>query len=100
MCAEQLDLGLPYSDALFAAVDLSEEACEELAVSRGADRSAFRSCIAAGATSERLARDEAVFDAVNGDGVPLLFVGRTRLEGQQRTKVLEATISDALLTRP
>lgn len=96
VCGEKMGLGHAYTEALFNASDLSESSCEALAVQRGVDRDAFRRCIAEPDTNARIERDLAEFDAVNGDGVPLLFVGHSRLEGEQDGSGLEAAITKAL----
>ncbi len=97
ICAETLaDDPTPYFHALTTADDLSEQACAELAASHGIDRDRFERCVRDPATDERIERDKATFDAVDGDGVPLLFVGRTRLEGAQSRSALEAAIDDAI----
>jgi protein-disulfide isomerase len=85
-----------YADALFASPDLSPAACEDLAVQHGVDRDALRRCTSAAETDARLARDLAAFDAVGGDGVPLLFIGATRLEGAQPPSTLERAVDEAI----
>jgi predicted DsbA family dithiol-disulfide isomerase len=52
----------------------------------------FRRCISDRATDARIERDTAMYEAVGGDGVPLLFVGRTRLDGMQSRSSLEAAL--------
>lgn len=78
-----------YVHALFEASDLSEAACEELAVERGVDRFRFQRCLADPATDARIERDIAELDALKGDGVPLIYVGARRLEGAQTRQDLE-----------
>jgi predicted DsbA family dithiol-disulfide isomerase len=85
-----------YVHALFESSDLSEAACEELAVERGVDRDRFRQCLSEPSTDARIEQDLAMFDAVRGDGVPLLYIGRTRLDGAQSSSSLAAAIDDAL----
>jgi predicted DsbA family dithiol-disulfide isomerase len=93
VCAESAS---GYADTLFESQDLSEGACEELAVRRGIDREAFRACITSPATDARIDRDTAIFDSADGTGVPLLFVGAQRLEGEQSQEALESAIDAAL----
>jgi protein-disulfide isomerase len=78
-----------YVHALMTAPDLSEGACETMAEEHGISRDAMRRCLADASTDARIERDLALFDAVHGDGVPLLFIGRTRLEGAQTQSALE-----------
>lgn len=85
-----------YAHALFASPDLSEAACEELAVEHGVDRDHFQRCLSNTATDARIQRDIEAFESVDGDGVPLLFVGSKRLEGNQSRAKLEAAIEEAL----
>lgn len=85
-----------YVHALFSSPDLSEAACEDLAVEHGVDREHFRRCLANPATDARIERDIAMFDELHGDGVPVLFIGNRRLEGGQSRATLEAAIDEAL----
>jgi protein-disulfide isomerase len=95
VCAgeQNVDLAQP----LFAASDLSASACEDLAVSRGVDRQRYRACVSAPATDARIDQDtELLFEGLDGDGVPVLFVGKTRLEGEQARNSLASAIDAAL----
>jgi predicted DsbA family dithiol-disulfide isomerase len=47
------------------------------------DRDAFRDCLRAPRTDERLKRDLAAYMETSAAGVPLFFVGGTRFEGAQ-----------------
>jgi len=98
VCVERLTSALTddYVHALFEAQDLSESACEELAVERGVDRDKLRRCLAEPATDARIEQDVAMFESLQGDGVPLLYVGGTRLDGAQSRSSLEAAIDDAI----
>ncbi len=88
--------GVDLDHALFEAPDLSERATEQLAVERGVDRDQLRRCLSDSKIDARIERDSAMLDAVNGDGVPLMFVGRTRLDGSQPRSSLEAALESAL----
>lgn len=87
---------MPFFHALTTATDLGEDACAALAVEHGVDRERFDRCVRDPSTDERIERDKATFDAIGGDGVPLLFVGRTRLEGAQSRSTLEAALDEAI----
>lgn len=93
ICVETITSALTadYAHALFEAPSLSEAACEEMAVIRGVDRDRFRQCLASDVPEARLARDLADFDSASGDGVPLLFIGRERIEGAAPASVLAAS---------
>jgi protein-disulfide isomerase len=84
-----------YAHALFSSDDLSEAACEELAVEHGIDRAKFQRCLSDPSTDARIERDIAMFESVGGDGVPLVFVNGKRLEGGQSSRTLEAALDDA-----
>jgi protein-disulfide isomerase len=101
VCVEQLapQREADYVHALFTTEDLSPQACEQLAVERGVDRARFRACVDDAATDLRIERDTEMYEAAGGDGVPLLFVGRARLDGQQSRAALAAAIDDALSRR-
>ena len=79
-----------------AANDLSEKACAETAVQHRVERDAYERCVHDSKTEERIERDTALFDAVGGDGVPLLYVGRSRLDGAQTRSSLETALDEAL----
>lgn len=98
VCVERLTpmLADDYARALFASPDLSEAACEGLATERGVEVTAYQRCLSSPSTDARIEQDLAMFDAVRGDGVPLLFVGRTRLEGSQTSRDLAAALDDAI----
>ena len=83
-------------DALYRAPDLGDAACEEIAVERGADRDAYRHCVVDPATDARIDHDTAAFRALGGDGVPLMYVDRTLLDGSQTRRDLETAIDEAL----
>lgn len=98
ICVEAIapnELGA-FSRDLMAATDLSEQACAEAAVQHRVDREQYDRCVHDTKTEERIERDMAMFDAVGGDGVPLLFVGRARLDGSQTRSSLEAALDDEL----
>lgn len=94
ICAERTGIANPnaYAHALFGANDLAPETCENLAVAMGAERERFRACVGSPETDARIEADIAAFEAVGGDGVPLLFIGRTRLEGAQDREMLESAL--------
>lgn len=97
ICVEALSPSpMPFFHALTTASDLSEGACTELAIQHGVDRDPFERCMRDPSTDERIERDAAAFAAAEGDGVPLLFVGRTRLDGAQSRASLEAALDDAI----
>jgi predicted DsbA family dithiol-disulfide isomerase len=96
VCTESLPIADAIADALYQAPDLGEAACETIAIERGAEREAFRRCVADPATDARIDRDTAMFRELGGDGVPMLYVDRTLLDGAQSRRSLEAAIDDAL----
>src|SRR5262249_26591340 len=84
--------------ALFHAppTSLTDEGNEALAAQLGLDAASFHTCLGDAGTATRIALDGGEFDAVGGEGVPLLFVGRERLEGLQDEATLEAALQRAL----
>jgi protein-disulfide isomerase len=96
VCTESLPTAEAVADALYQSPDLGEAACETIAVERGADREAFKRCVAAPATDARLDRDTAMFRGLGGDGVPMLYVDGTLLDGAQSGRSLKAAIDEAL----
>lgn len=98
VCVERLasPISADYAHALFESRDLSEAACEALSVERGVDRERFRACVSEPSTDAQIEQDIAMYRAVKGDGVPLLYVGSTRLDGAQSQRSLEVALEDAL----
>lgn len=96
VCTETLVAHDAVVDALYRAPDLGEAACEEIAVEHGADREAFKTCVADPSTDARIDRDTAMFRALGGDGVPMMYVDRTLLDGGQSRRSLETAIDAAL----
>lgn len=98
ICVERIapdELGA-FTRDLMGASDLSERACAEIAVQHHVDREQLDRCVHDSDTDARIARDTALFDAIGGDGVPLLYVGRARLDGAQTRSSLETALDDAM----
>lgn len=100
VCTEALAAHDAVVDALYRAPDLGEAACEEIALDNGADRPAFETCVADPATDARIDRDTAMFRSLGGDGVPMMYVDRTLLDGAQTRRRLETAIDAALRDAP
>lgn len=101
ICVETLTRALldDYAHALYTSDDLSEASCEALALERGVDKEKFEECLASPAVERRLAHDLATFDEVGGDGVPLTYIGRERIDGMPPKGDLEAALKKALRAR-
>lgn len=82
LCADAVGKGDVMADALFRAApsSLTPEGIEGLAADLGMDAAALHTCVAAPETTVRLAQDRADFDEIEGDGVPIVFVGTERLD--------------------
>jgi protein-disulfide isomerase len=85
-----------YAHALFTTQDLSAGSCEELAATRGVDMDRWHACLASVAPDARIARDLAAYESVGGSGVPLLFIGKERIDGAPPPAMLAAALDDAL----
>jgi predicted DsbA family dithiol-disulfide isomerase len=95
VCTEALPARDAVVDALYRAPDLGEVACEEIALEHGAERAAFERCVADPVTDARIDSDTSMFRGLGGDGVPMMFVDRTLLDGSQTRRTLETAIDDA-----
>jgi predicted DsbA family dithiol-disulfide isomerase len=95
ICGEALGASDDLVDALYKAPDLGEQAVAELVVTRGVDREKYERCVVDPSTDARIHSDTAMLDELGGDGVPLLYVGRTRLDGSQSRRTLERAIDEA-----
>ena len=96
VCTQSLPAAESVVDALYRAPDLGEAACEEIALAHGAERAAYEQCVADPVTDARIDSDTSMFRALGGDGVPMMFVDRTLLDGSQPRSTLETVIEDAL----
>jgi protein-disulfide isomerase len=96
VCTQSLPAAEAIVDALYRAPDLGEAACQEIALEHGADRAAYERCVVDPATDARIDSDTSMFRALGGDGVPMMFVDRTLLDGSQTRRTLETAIEDAL----
>jgi protein-disulfide isomerase len=98
VCAEAQSKGDAMAEALFRAPpqELTDEGDLKLATQLALDPEAFRACLGEPRTARRVDADGTEFDAIGGDGVPLLFIGRERLDGLQDAATLEAAIGRAL----
>jgi protein-disulfide isomerase len=96
VCTQSLPAAEAVVDALYRAPDLGEAACEEIALEHGAERAAYEQCVADPATDARIDSDTSMFRALGGDGVPMMFVDRTLLDGSQTRSTLQTAIEDAL----
>ena len=99
VCAEDLGKGDAMADALFRASDLTPQGIEALATGLGMDGAALHTCIASPETTRRIKQDRADFDGIEGDGVPIVFVGAERLDGVPAEAEFEAAIVRALGSR-
>ena len=96
VCTQSLPAAEAVVDALYRAPDLGEAACEAIALEHGAERAAYAQCVADPATDARIESDTSMFRALGGDGVPMMFVDRTLLDGSQTRSTLQTAIEDAL----
>jgi predicted DsbA family dithiol-disulfide isomerase len=86
------------ADALYRApaAELVPEGIDRLAAAIGIDGDAFHACLADPRTARRIADDGALFDAIDGEGVPLVFIGDARFDGLQDAATLEGAVVRAL----
>jgi protein-disulfide isomerase len=101
LCADGLGKGDAMADALFRAAPaaLTPEGIEVLAADVGMDAAALHTCVAASETTVRLAQDRADFDEIEGDGVPIVYVGTERLDGVPDEATFEAAVVRGLAAR-
>jgi protein-disulfide isomerase len=97
-CGEALGKGDEMADALFRTEpeELTPEGCEKLAKEHGLDLDRFRACVRDPATQARIDKDKETFKAVQGHGLPTIWVDGTKLEGAQDRAALKTTIDAAI----
>ncbi len=96
VCTESLAAHAAVLDDLYRAPDLGEAACAEIAAAHGADRAELDRCVVDPSTDARIDGDTAMFRSLGGDGVPMMYVDRTLLDGAQSRRSLETAIEAAL----
>jgi len=95
-CAEEQGRESAMSDALFRSEDISAQGCEHLASQLGLDMAAFRSCVSAERTTDRIERDRRAAGEAGIEGLPTMFVGHTRLTGLVTASELRGPLEAAL----
>ncbi len=99
VCADKMGQGDRMADALFRAPlgSLTAQGTTRMAVAMGLDEQAFVKCLNDPGTDAVQVRDRALYDAIGGEGLPLLWIGYTRLEGlnpeTEVRRVLEAELA-------
>ncbi len=96
VCATQQAKGEEMADALFEAEALSPAAIRELTEIVGIDRDLFDRCVASPATDARITGERAILEKIGFEGLPTVFIGKTKLLGLQPESVLGDAIAAAL----
>ncbi|NUP07527.1 MAG: thioredoxin domain-containing protein [Polyangiaceae bacterium] len=95
ICAEAQGKGWPMHDALMKGASKADEELLDLTQHVGLDVEKFKSCMRSDAPSERIAADIDAYNAAGGDGLPMLFIQRTKLVGLQDEATLMTALRDA-----
>lgn len=100
-CAEELGHGEEFAQALFSTPveQLTGDGCETLAKSMGMDADKYRDCVRSARIEDRLKADTDTFKAVQGHGLPTIWVHDEELKGEQSTEELEDAVTRALVRR-
>jgi len=98
VCSELQGKGDEMAGLLVSAPErrLRADGCEDMAVEIGLDIERYRTCVTDPKTAERVRSEMALFDAVGGHGVPLLFIGSERIGGLVGEEVLEQALDRAI----
>ena len=99
-CADEQRAGEAMADALFGSESLSDEGCRRAAEAAGASGAAFDACLASARPDARIDADvawtRAVWDETAVRGLPMVFIGETRLLGLQTADELRAVLASAV----
>lgn len=98
VCAERLlprEASEAFASELYRSTDLSRPSLERALVEHGAAVESYRSCLGDPATANRLDEDRASYRASDGEGVPLLYVGKHRMDGEPSTKAIASALDAA-----
>jgi protein-disulfide isomerase/uncharacterized membrane protein len=95
-CAVDQGKGDAAAEALFTTDDLSADGCMKIARELGLDLDKFKACTESPATEARINADIETFRAAKGHGLPLLFVGSHRIDGEPPDEELRGVFEAAL----
>ena len=83
------------AEALFVAWDLTPDGCEQLATSIGLSQPAFRACVVAPDTDQRLNADVEWVKVASPRGLPVIWVQDRMLFGVQPIEALRDAVREA-----
>jgi predicted DsbA family dithiol-disulfide isomerase len=95
LCAVEQNKGDEMAEKLFAANDLTPEACERLAVSLGISRERYRTCVASPKIEEQIKANVAWVDKASPRGLPCMWVQDQGLFGEQSDHELKVALTKA-----
>jgi uncharacterized membrane protein/protein-disulfide isomerase len=95
VCAREQDRGDEMAEALFLARDLTPAGCDQLAASLGLSHPAFRACVAASGTDQRLDADVEWVRVASPRGLPVIWVQDRMLFGVQPIEALRNALREA-----
>jgi uncharacterized membrane protein/protein-disulfide isomerase len=95
VCAQEQDRGEEMAEALFVAWDLTPDGCEQLATSIGLSQPAFRACVVAPDTDQRLNADVEWVKVASPRGLPVIWVQDRMLFGVQPIEALRDAVREA-----
>jgi protein-disulfide isomerase len=95
LCAGQQGKGREMAESLFAARTPTPGVCERLAESLGLSLPAYRTCVAAPETNERIDAEAAWVKEASPEGLPVLWVQQRRLPGPQDLDTLRRAVRAA-----
>jgi 2-hydroxychromene-2-carboxylate isomerase len=95
VCAQDQDRGEEMAEALFVAWDLTSDGCDQLATSIGLSQPAFRACVVAPETDQRLDADVEWVKVASPSGLPVIWVQDRMLFGVQPIEALRNAVREA-----
>jgi len=96
ICAEEMGQGDLMADQLFAAESFSPTELEQMADRLGLELTAWRACLAAKGTLQRLADDRACAEEAQVNSLPTFYIGNERFEALQKDDLLRTRLVQAL----
>jgi protein-disulfide isomerase/uncharacterized membrane protein len=97
-CAELQGQGEAMADALFRmpGAEMTVEGCTKVAVHLKLDERVFRQCMQDAKIDARIQEDRELFRAVQGRGLPTLWIGTDKIEGAADRERLRQALDEAL----
>jgi protein-disulfide isomerase len=95
ICAEEQDKLEPVHEALMRGASTRDDDALTLAQTAGLDLERFKECRRGGLPRQRLSEDGTAWEEAGGDGLPMVFIGKSKFVGVTDIAALEEAFDAA-----